>query len=198
MHKLARHLVEVFSFLLFKSLFCRLDHLISLVDWFVHSSQVFIRDIHHTIFGYCKQTLDAQMFEMKSSQNITSMSLLVYLYLYLLLQCGWLYLPANARCINWCNQRGVCTAPDESGTCDCTIGYGNEDCGTKLCPKGFDPLTIVEYTNRRTISLTTGSTSGKLDGQLVFSMGPESVNIPIGITKEKCSVLLSKNLTYFS
>ena len=88
----------------------------------------------------------------------------------------------NARCINWCNQRGICTSPDESGICDCTIGYSNDDCSTKLCPKGYDPLTIDENPNRRMISLTTGVSSGMMRGYLVFTMGPEFINIPIGIT----------------
>ena len=117
-------------------------------------------------------------------------SLFMRLLISLLMVSSWLQLDAFARCINWCNQRGVCTAPDDSGTCDCKIGYGNEDCSAKLCPKGFDPLTIDSNPRRRTISLTTGALEGKLSGHLIFSMGPESVNLPIGIDEGECTSLL--------
>ena len=112
------------------------------------------------------------------------------LLIWILVVIGWLQDITYARCINWCNQRGVCTAPDESGTCDCTIGYGNDDCSIKLCPKAYDPLTINDNMNRRTISLTTGLTFGNMSGFLVFSMGPESINIPIGIRGNECTMLL--------
>ena len=116
------------------------------------------------------------------------------LYIWILVIIGCLYDVTYARCINWCNQRGVCTAPDETGTCDCTIGYGNEDCSIKLCPKAYDPLTIHDNMNRRTISLTTGLTYGNISGYLIFSMGPESINIPIGITGNECTMLLGMTI----
>ena len=127
---------------------------------------------------------------MREHRLVTSRSLLTRFFLWSIVVSNWLRLGALARCINWCNQRGICTAPDDSGTCDCKIGYGNEDCSAKLCPKGFDPLTIDDYPNRRTISLTTGATGGKLSGQLVFWMGPEQVNLPIGISGGECTSLL--------
>ena len=62
-----------------------------------------------------------------------------------------------------------------TGYCDCKIGYGGEDCSLRLCPKAFDPLTIDQYPNRRTIRLITGAESGYLSGVLKFQMGPEKV-----------------------
>ena len=32
------------------------------------------------------------------------------------------------RCNNWCNRRGICSDPGDSGYCTCEIGYGGDDC----------------------------------------------------------------------
>lgn len=36
------------------------------------------------------------------------------------------------RCLNWCNQRGICTSPQEGGYCICNMGFTGEDCSQSI------------------------------------------------------------------
>jgi hypothetical protein len=79
------------------------------------------------------------------------------------------------RCPNWCNKRGICTAPHEGGYCDCFYGFTGDDCSLRLCPAGFDPLQINTLPNRRTIRLITGNLGGFNSGKFEFQFSGASV-----------------------
>lgn len=60
-------------------------------------------------------------------------------------------------------------------------GFYNSDCSRRLCPKGDDPLTQGQ--NYRTVSITTGSSKGSLDGILVLSFNGEEFEIDADANK---------------
>jgi hypothetical protein len=78
----------------------------------------------------------------------------------------------NAGCPNWCSQHGICNGAGDDATCECEMGYVGDDCGTRLCPKGDDPLTKDQAS--RTVQLVTGATRGTLGGQLQVTFNGET------------------------
>jgi hypothetical protein len=78
----------------------------------------------------------------------------------------------NAGCPNWCSQHGICNGAGDDATCECEMGYLGDDCGTRLCPKGDDPLTKDQAS--RTVQLVTGATRGTLAGQLQVTFNGET------------------------
>lgn len=53
--------------------------------------------------------------------------------------------------------------------CICDPGFVGDGCMERLCPKAFDPITINNFPNRRSIRLTTGLVGGRLEGSMSFS-----------------------------
>lgn len=99
---------------------------------------------------------------------------------------------ALAKCPNWCSQHGICTGPDEDAFCICEMGYGGDDCGIRLCPKGDDPLSKDQ--GYRTIRLITGAVKGTLSGALEFTFNGESVALPANaaaLDAASCGPLIS-------
>lgn len=138
-----------------------------------------------------------------------------YLGLYLLITSN-VFLMVIGRCLNWCSRRGICTSPDDIGVCDCKVGYTNEDCSAKLCPKGtfvyaiqliafnlaslnffsaYDVLTAAQNPNRRSVRMLTGATSGVLSGSFSFHFMGSEVSIPSGVDTASCSTYLGRLLT---
>jgi hypothetical protein len=78
-----------------------------------------------------------------------------------------------AKCPNWCSQHGICTGPNDDAICICEMGYEGADCGTRLCPKGDDPLTKSQVS--RAIRITTTAVTGELGGKWTFTFDGESV-----------------------
>ncbi len=81
----------------------------------------------------------------------------------------------QSECPNWCSNHGYCTSSSNDGFCICENGYTGDDCGTRICPKAFDPLTLEERTFRRTIRLITNLQTGTMYGKLAFSFGQSTV-----------------------
>jgi hypothetical protein len=50
-----------------------------------------------------------------------------------------------------------------------------------LCPRAFDPDTLAQNTGRKTIRITTGVSSGVLEGSFSFSFLGSTVNIPANL-----------------
>ena len=106
----------------------------------------------------------------------------------LLLLVGVRY--ASSRCVNWCSKHGDCTSPGEDGYCICEFGYSGDDCGIKLCPKAYDPVTISAYGNRRTLSLETKVDDGILIGYYEFLFYDTKVILPANANQfdsEECT-----------
>lgn len=80
-----------------------------------------------------------------------------------------------ARCPNWCNKHGICTSNTDAGYCICENGFTGEDCGTFMCPKAYDPLTVDDRPNRRKIRLVTSLMEGNMYGQIEFTFGKSTV-----------------------
>ncbi len=107
---------------------------------------------------------------------------------FLLLLAGVHY--SSSRCVNWCSKHGDCTSPGEDGYCICEYGYSGDDCGIKLCPKAYDPVTIGSYDNRRTLSLELKVDDGILIGYYEFSFYDTKVILPANANQfdsEECT-----------
>eukprot|EP01038_Epipyxis_sp_PR26KG_P008919 gene8919-12027_t len=101
----------------------------------------------------------------------------------------------QARCLNWCNQRGVCSSPAEGGNCICNMGFAGEDCSERLCPAAFEPLSLPNLINRRSVRLETGNLGGIMIGKLEFSFGGSSAFLDANankVTDESCRNSLLK------
>lgn len=82
----------------------------------------------------------------------------------------------NARCPNWCNQRGTCsTQTGGDGECICDNGFTGDDCSRRLCPMAYDPVSIDQFPSRRAIRLQTQVEEGALAGLFQFSFAGSNV-----------------------
>eukprot|EP00903_Cladosiphon_okamuranus_P017553 g16167.t1 len=79
---------------------------------------------------------------------------------------------ALAKCPNWCSQHGICTGPGDDAFCICEMGFQGDDCGTRLCPKGDDPLTTDQAD--RALILRTWTEDGPLSGELSLTFNGET------------------------
>lgn len=82
---------------------------------------------------------------------------------------------ALARCPNWCNKHGICTSNTDEGFCICENGFYGEDCGTFMCPKAYDPLTLKDRPNRRKVRVVTSLMEGNMYGHFEFTFGRSMV-----------------------
>lgn len=73
------------------------------------------------------------------------------------------YYNNNNTYINW--------DKSHTATCVCDKGYTGPSCNMRMCPKGVDPLS--EFTDWRTIELSTKSTTGRLGGYFKFKFYDE-------------------------
>ncbi len=103
----------------------------------------------------------------------------------------------DARCPNWCNNRGDCISDENGGFCLCEMGLTGEDCSLKLCPAGFDPINpmpIFDNTHRRTIRLASSLQSGVMVGSIELTFSGSSVLLPADasqLSSQQCTFLLS-------
>eukprot|EP01041_Mallomonas_annulata_P001065 gene1065-2084_t len=99
-------------------------------------------------------------------------------------------LDVAAKCPNWCSKHGVCTAPNDLGYCICEHGYTGDDCSIQLCPKAYEPVSLEDRPNRRTILLTTKHDGGKMYGDLLFEFGSTALKMKADAsqyTSEQCT-----------
>ncbi|CAM9302579.1 unnamed protein product [Ectocarpus fasciculatus] len=80
-----------------------------------------------------------------------------------------------AKCPNWCSQHGICTGPGDDAFCICEMGFQGDDCGTRLCPKGDDPLTTDQAD--RVLLLRTTAEEGPISGELTVTFNGESTTL---------------------
>ncbi len=103
---------------------------------------------------------------------------------------------AKHRCINWCNNRGYCTAASDGHYCVCDAGFTGDDCSQRMCPKSYDVLTLDNYPNRRTVRIMTGIEGGELHaGSYSFSFSGSSVDFNADsnkMTSEMCTQRLTQ------
>lgn len=114
----------------------------------------------------------------------------------LVLLLGLLVEPISARCLNWCNKRGICTSPASGEQhCVCEAGYSGEDCSQQICPKSFDPIGLEKLTNRRSILISTSVASGFFEGYLEFTFGLSTISFDADartMTNESCTAAFAR------
>lgn len=66
----------------------------------------------------------------------------------------------------------------------------------EICPKAFEPLTLDEKPNRRTVRLVTTADSGKMYGDLIFQFHGASFKLKADASiypSEQCTADMNKN-----
>jgi hypothetical protein len=104
------------------------------------------------------------------------LSICIYICIY---RYAYYYIIIIFRCPNWCNQRGICTNPQEGGYCDCNIGFTGDDCSKRVCPMSFEPLTLASIPLRRTVRLKTNVESGLMSGKYEFTFAGKYIYVYI-------------------
>lgn len=124
------------------------------------------------------------MFEIIKYNNI-----LLLLLLFLLLDSTF------STCNNLCSLKGECTSEDSSGYCICNMGFAGDDCSRVLCPRGYEPYSLISNSNRRTIRLTIGNKGGFNAGKYSFSFSGANIYLNSNTTVDdtiQCNKKISK------
>ena len=63
--------------------------------------------------------------------NIIMINFIIFFRTFIFFRNFFIFFPyffSRNRCPNWCNQRGICTDPQNGGFCDCFMGFTGDDC----------------------------------------------------------------------
>jgi hypothetical protein len=75
------------------------------------------------------------------------------------------------------------------------MGFAGDDCSVALCPRGYEPISLLSKSNRRTVRLTIGNKGGFNAGKYTFSFSGANIYFNSNTTVDdtlQCNKKLSK------